>query len=52
MILNKINKLNIIINNQNDILKSLIQNVNDLNSNFSITSKSIIDKITTSVDKL
>ena len=47
---NDINKLNIIINNQNDIIKSLSQNVNDLNSYASITSKNI-DKISTSVDK-
>ena len=46
-----INKLNIIINNQNDIIKSLTPYVNDLNSYASITSKNIIDKISTSVDK-
>ena len=45
-----INKLNIIINNQNDII-SLIQNINDLKSYASITSKHIIDKISTTVDK-
>ena len=46
-----INKLNIIINNQNDIIKSLTPNVNDLNSYISITSTNIIDKILISVDK-
>ena len=46
-----INKLNITINNQNDIIKSLTTKVNDLYSYASITSKNIIDKISTSVDK-
>ena len=46
-----INKLNIIINNQNEIIKSLTPNLNDLNSYASITSTNIIDNISTSVDK-
>ena len=48
-----INILNIILNNQNYIIKSITSHINNLNICASITSKNIIDKISTSIgDKL